>query len=182
MNEIFYALLGACVVGAALLSVNLKVKLPKKLFAFMAVLILVLMFALVMEDREGVPEARKISVLAEGVSDKASEIFSGTFRAGQGNNDFPVGAALSRSGLRGTEYVFEFAAETSPETAADLDCELLDADGRVLKCSGLVFSRGVLKCVFVFPEDFDPRKATTLRLVCGNGSAPTLRRITEREI
>ena len=122
------------------------------------------------------------TVPAEGVSEKASEIFLGTFKAGQGNNDFSVGAALSRPGLRGTEYVFEFDAGTSPETAADLDCELINADGRVLKCSGLVFSRGVLKCVFVFPEDFDPRKATTLRLICGNGSAPTLRRITEREI
>lgn len=182
MNGIFYALLGACVVGVALLTVNLKMKLPKKPFAFMAVLILVLMFALVMEERGKVPEARKISVPAEDVSEKAAEIFSGTFRTEQGNNDFPVGGALSRSGLRGAEYVFEFDEGTSLESAVDYDCELLDTDGRVLKCSALVFSGSALRCVFVFPEGFDSGRATTLRLVCGNGSAPTLRRITEREI
>lgn len=182
MNGICYALFAACVVGIVLLAVNLKVKLPKKLFAFISVLILVLMFALVMEEREKVPESRKISVPAECASENVSEIFSGAFRAGQGNNDFSVRVLPSRSCLRGVEYVFEFDAETFHGTAADFDCELLDADGRVLKCSGLVFSRGVLKCVFVFPEGFNPKNAMTLRLICGSGHTPVLRRITEQKI
>ncbi|MGN0835526.1 MAG: hypothetical protein ACI4QA_06865 [Candidatus Spyradosoma sp.] len=180
MTAIFYALLVACVVGVALLAVNLKTKLPKNLFAFTAVLILTLMFALFMEEREKTPAAQEARVPAETPERRATEIFSGTFSLRQGNNDFPV--RVPSAAARGMEYVFEFDAGTPFGSAADFDCELRGTDGRVLKCSALVFSGAGLKCVFVFPEGFDVREATTLRLICGSAPAPTLTRITEREI
>lgn len=177
MNEIDYVLFAACVVGSVLLAVNLKVKLPKKLFAFIAVLILVLMFALVMEDRGNVFEERTIS--ASG--DAGREIFSGPFSLGQGNNDFSVRALCARTDLRIAEYTFEFEEEVSSENASNFDCELRCVDGCVLKCSALVFFEKNLKCVFVFPEGFDLQNAITLRLICGNERMPILKRITERE-
>ncbi len=177
MNNPAYFLYGVLAFAALALIVNIRFKLPKRLFLVLAVTILVFTCWFAMETPKS-PVALPQSSQGPVVSHVCART-----TLNPGENRFLLSFIESCKGVR---YSLDFATEqgNAPEETSPLEFsfELCSADGDILKCSAIYFSGKTLKVVFVFPENFDSRMIRFLKVVRNAESPLDLEKISEEKI
>lgn len=177
MNNPAYFLYGVLAFAALALIVNIRFKLPKRLFLVLAVTILVFTCWFAMETPKS-PVALPQSPQAPVVS-----LVCARTALNPVENRFPVSFSEPCKGVR---YSLDFVAgqgDVSEELSPlEFSFELCSADNVVLKCSAAYFSGKALKAIFVFPENFDSRMIRFLKVVRNAESPLDLEKISEEKI
>lgn len=177
MNTPVYFLYGILALAVLALIVNIRFKLPKKLFLGLAVAILVFMCWFAMESPKPSP------TLPQTLRGPLVSLICGRTSLSPGENRFPLSFDEP---CRGASYLLDIASGKGdiPEEASPLDFSfvLCSADNDVLECSAVYFSGKALKAVFVFPENFDSRAVRFLKIVWSSASPLDLEKISEEKI
>ncbi|MBR5623275.1 MAG: hypothetical protein IKW49_08835 [Opitutales bacterium] len=177
MNTLVYFLYGILALAVLALIVNIRFKLPKKLFLGLAVAILVFMCWFAMESPKPSP------TLPQTPREPLVSLVSEHAILNPGENRFPLSI---NEPCKGASYLLYFASGKGdiPEEASPLDFSfvLCSADNDVLECSAVYFSGKALKAVFVFPENFDSQAVRFLKIVWNSVSPLDLEKISEEKI
>ncbi len=177
MNNPVYFLYGILALAVLALIVNIRFKLPKKLFLGFAVTILVFVCWFAMES----PKAS--SVLPKMSQGPVVSLVCGRTILNPGENRFPLSFAGPCKGVR---YLLDFSAGKGDVSEEDLPSAfsfvLCSEESDLLKCSATYFSGKSLKAIFVFPEGFDFRAIRFLKVVRNAKSPLDLEQISEEKI
>lgn len=162
-------------IAAVVLIVNMRFRLPKKIFVFLALSIL-LTTCWVAMNPQAAPSATAMP--SRGL---VTKILGENLVLNPGDNRFPLVYEEFSGSCIGVAYLLELEAGQGGETVAFPDCvpTLHITDENFIDCSALLFTENALRCVFVFPKDFDFRKISFLKLVCKSNATLNLKRISE---
>lgn len=171
-----YMLYGAFALAVCALLINVRVKLPKKIFLFLAVSILVLTCWVAMER----PQISSSSAARSRSTD--TTILRENVLLDPGINEIPLLFDEGDAACTGVVYSLFFAPEQGENFKKNSSSvSLLAKDGSVAKCAAFFFDGNALKTVFVFPPEFDCRKISFLRIVCGSDAPLYLTQIREEK-
>lgn len=165
-------------VATLALIINVRFRLPKKVFGFLAVLILVTTCWIAMNPPKEIPSPllHSRSVL--------TRIIAENVVLNTGENCFPLSFEDLVPSCVGVSYLLEFEVGQGEESLnySDYSLTLHASEESYLDCSALSFTGNTLRCVFVFPKEFDIRKISFLKLVCKSDANLNLRIILEEKI
>lgn len=177
MNTPVYFLYGILALAVLALIVNIRFKLPKKVFLGLAVAILVSMCWFAMEP------PKPSLTLPQTLRGPHVSLICGRTSLSPGENCFPL---FFDEPCKGASYSLDFAsgqgdvsAEASP---LEFSFVLCSSGNDVLKCSAVYFSGKALKAIFVFPKDLDLRTIRFLKVVRNAESPLDLEKISEEKI
>ena len=178
MNTPVYFLYGILALAVLALIVNIRFKLPKKLFLGLAVAILVFMCWFAMESPKPSP------TLPQTPREPLVSLVSEHAILNPGENRFPLSFAES---CKGATYSLDFVSGQEDKILEDafyLQCSfvLCSASNKAFECSAVYFSGNALKAVFVFPENFDSQAVRFLKIVWNSVSPLDLEKISEEKI
>lgn len=174
-----YFLYGLFALAALALLINIRFKLPKKIFLFLVVSIVVATCWVAMNlSRESVDmeirtDSRRVvtSLIAEDV------ILS------SGCNEFPLAYVGFAQSCKGATYSLNFGAEQGRESdILKYSAELCTSDKESIACDGVYRTAEGLKYVFVFPPEFDFKKIVFLRINCKESEPLRVKSISEDRV
>lgn len=178
MIEPIYFLYGSMGFAVVALLLNIRFKLPKRIFLFLAVLIVVLSCWVAMDkpkaSRDFFKNARvtpvKDFLVAEDVSLKP------------GVNDFPVSFEGSWNEFCGVAYFLNSKEPIEENRYSNCIITLRRPDESFLSWSGTYFSRERSGFIFIFPEKIDPKSISVLRIFLKGDSPLPLKSISGQKI
>lgn len=173
-----YFLYGVFTLAALALLVNIRVKLPKKIFLFLAVLTVVATCWVAMNPFREVADPMPQSSYRKTISAFIAE----SVVLVPGINEFSLSFQNSDVSCNGVSYSLIFEAEQGDIHHSDCSISIKCTDGGDLKPSAFLFSGNTLKIVFVFSSGFDCRKISLLEVVCKTNVPLNLRSLTEEKV
>lgn len=178
MIEPIYFLYGSMVVAVVALLLNIKFRLPKKIFLFLAVLIVVLSCWTAMENpKKGVVYWQKTKELA-----RKDFIVAENVLLKPGVNDFPVVFDGSGDEFCGIAYFLNLKNPVEKERCSNCIITLRRLDESFLNWSGTYFSSERCGFVFLFPDKVDPKSIALLRIFLKGDSCLSLKSISGQKI
>lgn len=163
--------------GLALL-VNIRFKLPKKVFLLISVLTVVATSWVAMNPSRGTSYQKTHSCSRNAVSSLIAEYPV----LNPGVNEFPLSFHTFDDSCKGANYSLSFLAGQGESEYPDCIVILRTEAGECIDCAAYSFAGNVLKSVFVFPPEFDYRKIAVLKIVCKVNLPLKLESITEEKI